>query len=129
MPTPPTTPQSGYAILPRLPRTPSVEPCNHPLHSVNTAVAARSSRLPLDGLMDYSSPRFLGGVFSPLSDCCRVFKRGARILTESTKLEPWTAMTSSMGLKFTPQRKHRARLVFGFVAVWNSLQRGQRKRR
>ena len=34
-----------------------------------------------------------------------------------------------MGLKFFSQRKHLARLVLGFVAVWNSWQTGQRNRK
>ncbi len=69
------------------------------------------------------------GVFFQLMACRRASRSEVRILTASTNWHCSTAITSSMGLKFTPQRKHRARFVLGFVAVWNSLQRGQRKRK
>ena len=41
----------------------------------------------------------------------------------------WTAITRSMVLKFFSHLKHRARFVAGCVAVWNSWQTGQRKRK
>ena len=47
----------------------------------------------------------------------------------STKLVWLQIITRSMVLKFFSQRKHLARLVFGWVAVRNSPQRGHRKRK
>ncbi|MFQ5472411.1 MAG: hypothetical protein ACE5FA_05950, partial [Dehalococcoidia bacterium] len=46
-----------------------------------------------------------------------VLRRHSRKRTASLKLHWWTAMTRSMGLKLSLQRKHRARFVFGLVAV------------
>jgi len=42
---------------------------------------------------------------------------------------PLTSMTRSIELKFFSHRKHLARLVDGFTAVWNSLHTGHRKRK
>ena len=59
----------------------------------------------------------------------RLWRREDNKATASLKFRPLTCMTRSMLLKFLLQRKQRARLVFGFVAVLNSEHIGQRKRK
>ena len=52
-----------------------------------------------------------------------------RYFTLSTNPMPCHTITISMVLKFFSHLKHLPRLVLGLTAVWNSLHKGQRKRK
>ena len=53
----------------------------------------------------------------------------SRYSTACLKVKCFTVIVISIGLKFFSHRKHLARFVFGFVAVTNSEQIGQRNRK